>query len=660
MIRRSWSHLFASTALVVGLTGVAWAQDKAAAPETSAASAESSASSPARSEVADTATPAAPSAADIAGKLSNPVQMPTEAPNFAAAPAPEPAFVVIPAKPPAPVAATAPAVPVTAVPAPVAATSAPVATTGTVASTTAPAPVVPAPIVPAGPTLAELAKALEAALDKPEQTRATAEERKLRTAIAEFYATRAFEPIFVDLDGPAAKARQAAQRFAKAAEDGLDPAAYAVEAPRRTAGLDALAALELDFAESAVRYATHAQTGRFEPTRVHPLVTAKPEAVDPAAVLAKLAAAPDVSVALAAYNPPHEGYRRLKAKLAEMGGFQPPPQVVQVPMGPVLKPGQKDGRVAALRERLQTGAGTVSDAELYDDSLVEAVKAFQRDRGIKPTGLVGPATVIALNDAGPVGGRAAEPTAADIVANMERWRWLPRDLGSLHVFVNIPDFHLNIVHDGKSIHRTRVIVGKVQNQTPVFSETMTHIIVNPYWNVPVSILKKEMMGRIQETGGGYLQRGNYEVLIGKRVVDATSVDWSSVNPAAVHVRQRPGAGNALGNVKFMFPNEHSVYLHDTSSRGLFSQSYRALSHGCVRVHEPFAFADALLSEEPGDIDGKKLKGMIGGGGERYIWLKRKLDVHLAYFTAFVDDDGKLESRADVYGHNQRTRRLLGL
>jgi murein L,D-transpeptidase YcbB/YkuD len=132
-----------------------------------------------------------------------------------------------------------------------------------------------------------------------------------------------------------------------------------------------------------------------------------------------------------------------------------------------------------------------------------------------------------------------------------------------------------------------------------------------------------------------------------------------VNPAKVRVRQRPGDGNALGHVKFMFDNEHSVYLHDTSSRGLFQQSYRALSHGCVRVNEPFAFADAIFSEEPTGLDGSKLKGMVGGD-ERWIYLKRKLDIHLAYFTVFVADDGKPESRPDVYGHNARTKLLLGL
>jgi murein L,D-transpeptidase YcbB/YkuD len=502
-----------------------------------------------------------------------------------------------------------------------------------------------------------LAAALKTVLDGADINRGPAEERRARAAITAFYAQRAYAPLFVDGKGQTARAIAAADRFNRAGEDGLDPAAYAVPAVKAEPTAQDLAAAELAFAEAAVRYARHAQSGRFDPLRLSELVTAKPPVTDAQAVMADLAGAADVSAALEAYNPPHEGYRRLKAKLAEFGAgaVAAAPQPVRVPEGPALKPGQRDERVAALRERLKVAGATVSDATVYDPSLVAAVKSFQRERGITDTGVVGPQTLAALNGTG----GTTEVRAADIIANMERWRWLPRDLGSMHVFVNIPQFELGIVRNGKEIHRTRVIVGKVANQTPVFSETMTHIIVNPYWNVPVSILKKEMLGQIQETGGAYLDRGNYEVVVNSRAVPAASVDWTTVNPAAVRVRQRPGAGNALGNVKFMFPNQHSVYLHDTSSRGLFAQNYRALSHGCVRVYEPFAFADQLLSEEPTGLNGSKLKAMVGGE-EKWLYLKRKIEVHLAYFTTWVADDGKLETRPDIYGHNGRTKQLLGL
>jgi murein L,D-transpeptidase YcbB/YkuD len=184
-------------------------------------------------------------------------------------------------------------------------------------------------------------------------------------------------------------------------------------------------------------------------------------------------------------------------------------------------------------------------------------------------------------------------------------------------------------------------------------------VVNPYWNVPYSIVKKEMIGKAQSTAGGALARGGWEVEVGRHRVDPTTVDWSTVDASKVTIRQRPGDGNALGNIKFLFPNQHAVYLHDTSSRGLFAQKFRALSHGCVRVHEPFSFADAVLSEEPEKLDGGKLKKMIGGG-EKTINLKRLVPVHITYFTAWVDDAGQLQTRPDIYGHDARVKRLIGL
>ena len=188
---------------------------------------------------------------------------------------------------------------------------------------------------------------------------------------------------------------------------------------------------------------------------------------------------------------------------------------------------------------------------------------------------------------------------------------------------------------------------------------MEYVVVNPYWNVPYSIVQKEMLAKAQASGGAALARGNFEVEIGNRTVDPTTVDWTTVSASRVSIRQRPGGGNALGNVKFMFPNQHSVYIHDTSSRGLFAQSYRALSHGCVRVHEPFAFADAVLSQEPDGLDGARLKKMLGGG-EKQIMLKRQVPVHITYFTEWVDDAGQVQTRRDVYGHDARMRRILGL
>ena len=558
---------------------------------------------------------------------------------------------------PAATAATAPASRLASVP-----VREPVAT-ATTAPSVAPQPAAPAPATAPKPstdaaiaaTLAteQAAAVLKTTLEEIQPLAGPAEERADRAAILAFYADRAFLPLFVDAHGTTDRARGALAALARAGEDGLEARDYAL--PRIEAGLtpEVRAKAEIAFAQTTVRFARHLQSGRFDPGRVHELVTPTPPKTEAREVLERLAGSAASASTLHAYAPTHAGYLRLKAMLGELRGAAPEAPMVMVPVGPTLKPGQKDGRVALLRERLGV-TGVASDAETYDPSLAEAVKAFQRDRGLNPTGTVGRDTISALN--GEKTGTASR--IADLISNMERWRWLPRDLGDLHVFVNVPDFHLDVMKEGRSIHHARVIVGKPSNPTPVFSDVMEQVVVNPYWNVPYSIVKKEMMGRLQASAGQSLG-GSYEVHVGRQRVDPTTVDWSTVSAANVSIRQRPGAGNALGNIKFLFPNQHSVYLHDTSSRGLFAQSFRALSHGCVRVHEPFSFADAVLAEEPEKVDGARLKKMIGGG-EKTINLQYRVPVHINYFTAWVDDAGQLQTRPDVYGHDAKVKRLLGL
>ncbi|MCE1237448.1 MAG: L,D-transpeptidase family protein [Hyphomicrobiales bacterium] len=540
---------------------------------------------------------------------------------------------------------------------PLAETAAPQpAATPSAAAAAAPAP---SPASAATPSPEAIAASLEAqrvaeAMEKAAVVEAgragPSVDRAERAALVEFYRARDWRPFFVDAKDLSREGRALAGVLADAARDGLDPADYALPTTRLETP-EARAAAEYMVGETALRYARQLASGRFDPSRLSDLVTPRPPRPDPAAVLKGFAEGGDLAAALAHWAPPHEGYRRLKAELARLRDEAETP-VVRLPDGPLLAPGQKDGRVALLRERLGVLAvATDADPETYDPALAEAVKAFQRQRGISPSGKVGRSTVAALNEEA----RGAADRIADVTVNMERWRWLPRDLGELHVFVNIPDFHLDVVKNGRSIHHARVITGRPENQTPIFSETMEYVVVNPYWNVPYSIVKKEMMAKLQEGRLG----GSFEVEVGDQRVDPATVDWTQVSPGRVSIRQRPGDGNALGNIKFMFPNQHSVYIHDTSSRSLFARDYRALSHGCVRVHEPFSFADAVLSEEPDGLNGARLKKQIGGS-ERQINLQRHIPVHIGYFTEFVDDDGHLQSRRDVYGHDAKMRRILGL
>jgi murein L,D-transpeptidase YcbB/YkuD len=240
----------------------------------------------------------------------------------------------------------------------------------------------------------------------------------------------------------------------------------------------------------------------------------------------------------------------------------------------------------------------------------------------------------------PTGIYANPRLESDILANMERWRWLPSELGERYVAVNIPEFRLRLMEGSQLVHTTRVITGKPDSPSPVFSGVMEYAVVNPSWYVPPSILKKDFLPKLAEDPG-YAERQGYQVVR---------------RGNAISVRQPPGERNALGFIKFMFPNGHAVYLHDTPNRSLFSSTRRAFSHGCIRVENPFLLADFVLGHEWSE---QRLKKLIGRG-ERTIFLPKKLPVHLTYFTLSVDETGELRSFDDIYGHDRRVRQALGL
>ncbi len=456
-----------------------------------------------------------------------------------------------------------------------------------------------------------------------------------REALVAFYSARDFEPLWVKDKALTTAAKAVARQVQTADLDGMDPDAY----PVLLAGPDArpavLAQAEFTLSASAFAYARDARGGRLEPSRLSTMLTPDLEVPKPDEVLAALLAAADPAAVLADYQPRHAGYVALRRKLAELrdttATISPRPTLGD---GPVLSVGMDDPRVPLLRERLGVAGG---DDTVYDAALADAVRAFQRERRLPATGRLDPRTISALQGARP----ASAFALADIVANMERWRWLPRDLGERHIFVNLPEFTLRLVDAGEVIHTARVIVGKTETPTPVFSHAMDHVIVNPYWHIPPSILRKEVLPGLAADPDWAAKRG-YEVIR---------------RGNSISVRQPPGERNALGFIKFMFPNQHSVYLHDTPKRSLFATQQRAYSHGCVRVDQPFRLAEFVLGEQ--GFTEARMRAMIGKG-ERTIRLKTPLPVHLAYFTVTVDEAGRLQRVNDLYGHDGRIRTALGL
>jgi murein L,D-transpeptidase YcbB/YkuD len=458
--------------------------------------------------------------------------------------------------------------------------------------------------------------------------------RKERSAAETFYQNRNMAPLWLEHAAPNGRAKEAIARLKAADADGLDPSDYRIPDLASGTGADVLAEAELRLTASVLTFARHLQAGRFSYSVISRTNLELPQQPpDTADVLTKLADAKHAGKALDEFSPPQPAYKALRAKLAEMRqkGGQSANQIADGQVLKVNKVPMEDPRVPELRERL----GLTGDAgdRRYDAKLSEAVKKFQRNNELKVTGVVDTATIRELN--GPPHDRQIDT----IVANMERWRWEPRDLGKTHVVVNLPDYSLRVMHNGTMEWTTRIVIGKPSLPTPLLSETMKYITVNPTWNVPPSIVQNEYLPALQQDPT-VLER------MGLKVVNNRD--------GSIHIYQPPGDGNALGRLRFNFPNRFLVYQHDTPDKHLFKEERRAFSHGCMRVQDPARYAEVLLGiARPSDnYTQERIKRMFGRD-EQDIQLPTPIPVHITYQTAFVDDDGKLVLRPDVYGMDSR-------
>jgi L,D-transpeptidase YcbB len=498
----------------------------------------------------------------------------------------------------------------------------------------------------------DLAAAIRRVLDEALLHRGI--DREIATAIKRSYATNDFQPLW-SFEGKASLQQLALRRRMDAAADlGLDPAAYAIPASTLSGPKDVAerAAADVAFSRTVALFVTHLASGRIRPADVSRLITLEPERPDIGKALVELSRTAGVALRLSRYEPQHRDYAALKAELARLRATSEGPVAAPIPTGPALKPGGSDARVPLLRRRLAV-SGPSTD-EVYDKALVAAVKEFQASQGLTGDGILGPRTLAALN------GVSREADIEAISANLERWRWMPRDLGGFHVLVNVPEFTLRVVENGGVTHQTRAVVGAPEHPTPTFSHVMDHLVVNPFWHVPTSIVTNEMLPEIRRNPAGYFAKRGYQVLArngGKmRVVDPSKIEWGMINPRTFRIRQAPGDANALGRIKFMFPNQHAVYLHDTPSKALFKKDYRAYSHGCVRVEEPLALAEVLLARAAPEWNAATIERLYGGP-ERRINLGTPVPVHLAYFTRSVDEAGNLLRFEDVYGYDEKMQTL---
>jgi murein L,D-transpeptidase YcbB/YkuD len=311
--------------------------------------------------------------------------------------------------------------------------------------------------------------------------------------------------------------------------------------------------------------------------------------------------------------------------------------------------------VALVRKRLGVPVpaaqdGAEPDENFYDDDLAAAVAKFQDEKGEKPDAIVGRKTRAAFND-------IEVPSPQRLLANMEMWRWMPDDLGDFHVWVNIPEFLVRVVKNGEIIHEERIITGTTSNQPPVFSDAIQTIYFNPRWHVPQSIKVNELYPSLAR-GGSSFQRQGLRLMRNGRYIDPRSVDWSRADIRNFDVYQPSGPGNALGIVKFTFPNKHAVYLHDTPTKNLFNAESRTFSHGCMRVRDPMRLAEVLLEQDKGWSPDEVHITQKSDPDEVPITLDKKIPVHITYLTAVVGEDGSERVMKDIYGHEQRVKLAL--
>ena len=523
----------------------------------------------------------------------------------------------------------------------------------------------PSLATPAPQSLApEEVRARLASLGTPGYVEPTSRGRERWKAVLRFYEGRGHRTAWVSGGRLTRQAESLLRAAAQSSQDGLDGAVYARVAQdaravrRASAGDWADPVLDLDIRVSyaLARWADEMTAGRFDPRGKTTMWSLFPTGTDLAAVLARASQAGLADDLRSELFPQHPQYQALRRELeryrelARQGGWP------EVEGGPMLRPGQRSARVPGLVARLvaggelEEGAAAFEPAAaappLYDARLAAVVKDFQERHGLQADGILEKTTVAALN----VG---VEERIRQIEVNLERWRWLPRRLGQRYIVVNIPTFELEGYEAGRRAVRMRVVAGTAgETPTPVFTERMTHVVFSPYWNVPPNIAREEV-GPAAWHNRSYLVRNNFEVLKGSKVLDPASVD---LNDKGLQFRQRPGPGNSLGLVKFMLPNKYNVYLHDTNAKKLFREVQRDYSHGCIRVQEPLALAQWLLGGTGWTDD--RIRAAMQGGREQHVTLAEPVPVYVAYFTAWVDDDGRVSFRPDVYRHDAAHEPLL--
>lgn len=479
-----------------------------------------------------------------------------------------------------------------------------------------------------------------------------------------FYERRVYQPAWTDSQGPLPQTETLLNAIRHADREGLRPGDYHLEKieailselhqtpklweqphPRQLVDLDLL------LTDAFLIYGSHLLAGRINPEQIDPQWFANRREADLAQLLEDALSSNQIEEALAALLPAYAGYTRLRdtlaiyRKFAETGGWP------TVPSGSKLRQGDRSERIPLLRQRLAaegflTNVGA-DDQTLFDNDVEQALKKFQMQNGLETDGILGTQTLQALNI-------SADQRVRQIVVNMERWRWLPQNLGDRYILVNIASFNLDVLEQETPVLNMRVVAGKSYRKTPVFSDKITYLVINPYWGVPDTIAKKDILPK-QKKDPNFLMNQKIRVFEGwganTREIDPSIIDWNNVTAANLTYRfkQDPGPQNALGRIKFMFPNQFDVYLHDTPSKELFAKARRDFSSGCIRIEKPVELAEYLLRKHP-DWPSEKIRSTLSGSDftTQTVKLPEPVNIHILYWTVWVGKDDRIHFGPDIY------------
>jgi len=500
---------------------------------------------------------------------------------------------------------------------------------------------------------------------EPLPTRLSVQNRELRRLdyLIPFYAQRNYQMAWLDANGkPSPLVADLLKALGEAEYEGLRSGDYGrnalqkLEASHHQGGGDArqLAEFDLLLTDAYLIYASHLLSGRVAPRKIDPDWAIKPRSRDLAQVLNGALSGTGIAESLRDLSPKEKGYTQLREVLhryqkAEQAGGWP---VVSGALGP----GAQGAAVRNLRLRLQASGdlaeGDAGKAPIYDKALSDAVRRFQKRHGLGETGSVNGATLAALNV-------PAAQRIRQVALNMERWRWMPDQLGSRYILVNIPNFKMNVIENGKAVMEAKVVVGREERQTPTFTANMAYLVMSPKWYVPRSIAVKDKLPQLKRNPYALAKQNIHIYNSAGQQINPASVNWKAVGKDNFNYQFRQDAGprNALGGIKFMFPNPYNVYLHDTPTRGLFSQSQRTFSSGCIRLSNPVELAEYLLKHDP-KWSRQAIKAAASSGKQRVVNLPQEVPVYLLYWTVWVDDNGLANFRGDIYNRDKPMVRAL--